>query len=162
MTGDDQPLAYFITWTVYGTFLPGDPRGWRKRRAGSQIAQPLLDHWHRERLKHEVLLLSDQHRVVTKQAIAEICEFRGWRRWADNPRSNHVHLVVTAPGYAGNIVRDQTKAKCTRMLRVMDEGFRDRPVWSRGGDWQCINKDEELELAIQYVEEAQDRMMYER
>ena len=22
------PLAYFLTWTTYGTWLPGDERGW--------------------------------------------------------------------------------------------------------------------------------------
>jgi len=23
-----DPLAYFLTWTTYGTWLPGDERGW--------------------------------------------------------------------------------------------------------------------------------------
>ena len=23
------PLAYHITWTTYGSWLPGDPRGWK-------------------------------------------------------------------------------------------------------------------------------------
>jgi hypothetical protein len=30
----DDPIAYFITWTVYGTHLQGDERGWRRRRKG--------------------------------------------------------------------------------------------------------------------------------
>jgi hypothetical protein len=24
----DEPLAYFLTWTTYGSWLPGDERGW--------------------------------------------------------------------------------------------------------------------------------------
>ena len=32
----DMPLAYFITWTVYGTFLQGDERGWWKIKNGTQ------------------------------------------------------------------------------------------------------------------------------
>ena len=28
----DDPLAYFITWTVYGTFLQGDERWWKARK----------------------------------------------------------------------------------------------------------------------------------
>jgi hypothetical protein len=24
----DEPLAYFLTWTAYGSWLPGDERGW--------------------------------------------------------------------------------------------------------------------------------------
>jgi hypothetical protein len=29
-----DPLAYFLTWTTYGTWLPGDERGWCKRTKG--------------------------------------------------------------------------------------------------------------------------------
>ncbi|MEZ6123881.1 MAG: hypothetical protein R3C49_11970 [Planctomycetaceae bacterium] len=32
---DNEPLAYFITWTVYGSLLQGDDRGWRKRGKGN-------------------------------------------------------------------------------------------------------------------------------
>ena len=39
----DQPLAYFITFTVYGTFLQGDLRLWRSRGKGSQPTQPFLE-----------------------------------------------------------------------------------------------------------------------
>ena len=27
----DEPIAYFITWTSYGTWLPGDERGWWRK-----------------------------------------------------------------------------------------------------------------------------------
>ena len=49
----DDPIAFFITWTVYGTHLQGDERGWRRRRKGDQQPQPRLAQWRRERLKHE-------------------------------------------------------------------------------------------------------------
>ena len=26
-----EPLAYFLTWTTYGTWLPGDERGWSRK-----------------------------------------------------------------------------------------------------------------------------------
>ncbi len=42
---DDEPIAYFITWTVYGTFLQGDVRGWRERQKGEQLPQPRLADW---------------------------------------------------------------------------------------------------------------------
>ncbi len=28
-----DPLAYYLTWPTYGTWLPGDERGWVKRGA---------------------------------------------------------------------------------------------------------------------------------
>ena len=30
----DEPIAYFITWTTYGTWLPGDERGWSRKGDG--------------------------------------------------------------------------------------------------------------------------------
>ena len=156
----DEPLGYFITWTVYGTFLQGDGRWWRKTRQSSQTPQPVLEQWHRDRLKHDVILLSDQHGEVVESEIRSHCEHRQWRLWIANARTNHIHVVVTAPGYAGGKVRDQLKANCTRGLREHDRRFVDRPVWTVGGDWQCLNTDEDLEQAILYAGEAQDRMEY--
>ena len=28
-----EPIAYFLTWTTYGSWLPGDQRGWVQYRA---------------------------------------------------------------------------------------------------------------------------------
>jgi hypothetical protein len=54
-------------------------------------------------------------------------------------------------------VRDQLKANCTRSLRERFAIFRDRPVWTVGGDWRCINSERELHRVIEYDRDAQDR-----
>lgn len=155
---NDEPIAFFITWTVYGTFLQGHERGWRKRRTGQQLPAPRLTQWHRDRLNHAVLLLNNNQRQAVENEVARLAGFRNWHLWTTNARTNHVHTVVTATGYAGSTVRDQLKANCTRVLREQWAQFNDRPVWTTGGDWQCVNTEEELEAVIQYVNEAQDRM----
>ena len=154
---NDEPLAYFITFTVYGTFLQGDARWWRSRCDGTRTPQPLLEQWHRDRLNHDVVLLDDHQREATKAEIERLCQFRGWKLWEANPRSNHVHVVVTAPGYNGAKVRDQIKANCTRVIRERWPQFIERPVWTVGGDWQCVNTEEELDQVILYAGEAQER-----
>jgi REP element-mobilizing transposase RayT len=154
---NDDPIAFFITWTVYGTFLQGDERGWRKWGKGEQKPQPLLANWRSERLIHSIELLDTQQREAVKAEIKRLCEFRGWKLWAHDARTNHVHVVVAAAGFAGSKVRDQLKANCTRVLRKQWPVFVDRPVWTVGGDWQCINTEDELEQVILYVNEAQDR-----
>jgi REP element-mobilizing transposase RayT len=156
----DDPLAFFITWKVYGTHLQGDEHGWRRRRKGDQPPQPRLAAWHRERLKHDVLLLSSEQRVNVEQACQQHCDHRGWRLWAVNARSTHVHAVITAAGYSGKTVRDQLKANCTRALREQEAAFCDRPVWTFGGDWRCINDEDDLEAVCIYVGESQDRMEF--
>lgn len=153
---NDEPLAYFITFSVYGTFLQGDARWWRSRRDGTRSPQPLLEQWHRDRLKHEVILLDTDQRAAVKVEIERFCLFRNWKLWMSNPRGNHVHVVVSASGYSGSKVRDQIKANCTRIIRERWPLFVDRPVWTVSGDWQCINTEDEFEQVIQYAGEAQD------
>jgi REP element-mobilizing transposase RayT len=116
-----------------------------------------LERWHRERLKHKVVLLDFDQRATVHAEIERFCEYRGWKLWMANPRSNHVHVVVMAPGYSGAKVRDQIKANCTRVLRERWPLFVDRPVWTVGGDWRCVNTDEELEQVVMYAGEVQDR-----
>ena len=155
---NDDPLAYFITWTVYGTWLQGDVHGWRRYRGGHEAPQPLLTAWRRERLLYPVIMLDDRTRKIVESEISDHCERRGWKIWIANPRTNHVHVVVSADGVNGAKVRDQLKANCTRGLRENDSCFCDRPVWSRGGDWQCINSEDDLEAVIIYAAEAQERV----
>lgn len=152
-----SPLGLFITWTVYGTFLPGDRRGWRHRSAGDTPDRPLLERWHRNRLNHDVVLLDAEMRDVTEAAIREICEVRTWTLWALSARSNHVHVVVTAPDYKPSLVRDQLKAKATRELRQSFDLWQDRPVWTEKGDIEYLDSDSEIEQCVVYVTEAQDR-----
>ena len=154
---DDEPLAYFITWTVYGTHLQGAASGWKKLGWGEQLPQPLLEQWHRERLNHPIVLLDPDQRRVVEAEVLRHCQHRGWQLWACQARSNHVHVVVTAGPVSGRIVRDQLKANCTRGLREKWSAFRDRLVWTKGGDWQCLNTDESLAGAVEYVQDVQDR-----
>ena len=125
---------------------------------GAQEPQPRLAQWRRERLKHAVLLLTPEQRATAERECQRHCDHRGWRLWAASARSNHVHAVVTAVGYSGKTVRDQFKANCTRGLREQWSVFRDRPVWTVGGDWECINCEDDLDVVCQYVSQAQDRM----
>jgi hypothetical protein len=101
------------------------------------------------------LLTADQRQAVEQQCQAH-CDHRVWKLWAVNARTTHVHCVVTAAGYSGRTVRDQLKANATGALRKQWSAFRDRPVWSHGGDWECINGEGDLEGACCYVRDAQD------
>ena len=151
------PLGLFITCTVYGTFLPGDVRGWRHRVEGGKYCQPRLERWTRDKLKHDIVLLNQSMRDIAEAALREICHFRSWQLWAVSVRTNHIHVVITAPEYAPETVRDQLKAKATRELRSSFAIWNDRPVWSRKGDIQFLDTEDDIEKCAIYVAEAQDR-----
>jgi REP element-mobilizing transposase RayT len=89
--------------------------------------------------------------------LREICAFRSWLLWALAVRSNHIHVVVTAPEYEPALVRDQLKAKATRELRRVFAVWKDRPVWTEKGDIEYLDSEEEIGQCVAYVVEAQDR-----
>lgn len=153
-----DPLAYFITWTVYGTFLPGDPRWWRHKKQGSSAPARGLEQWSKKRLLHPIKLLSPDDRVVCESAIDEICVFRKWKLWARSARTNHVHILVTASAKKPKLVRDQIKAKCTLEIRNANSGFADRPIWTTGGDIEFIDTEDAIPECEIYINDAQDRM----
>ena len=111
-----QPLAYFLTWTCYGTWLPGDDRGWTKWQGGEVIPQPLLADWCRERMNESPVILGSTQRKIVHDTIKRHCELRSWKLHAVNCRSNHCHVVVTANSHHGEQVRDQFKSWCSRTL----------------------------------------------
>ena len=37
-----EPVGFLLTWTTYGTWLPGDERGWIKRGQGVKLPDPVL------------------------------------------------------------------------------------------------------------------------
>jgi REP element-mobilizing transposase RayT len=154
---NETPLAYFITWTIYGVHLQGAVTGWRKRREGEKPPQPLLESWHAERLNHSIELLNTAERVAVETACRLHSEHRNWKLWAVNARSNHVHALISASAHKGVVVRDQLKANCTRAIRELNKLFVDRPVWAVGGDVQFVWTDDELSAVTDYTLIAQDR-----
>jgi len=151
-----EPITLFITWTTYGTWLPGDRRGWRKWQAGEQQPKSLLEAWCRDQMKDEPVLLNLDHRQTVEDVCRRHATIRRWELHATSVRSNHVHVAVTASAEPKK-VRDQFKANATRVLREHPTPITAHKVWTRGGDIQIIDSEEALEQVVLYVNEAQDR-----
>jgi REP element-mobilizing transposase RayT len=155
-------LAFFITWTCYGTFLPGDSRGWTKWHKGEQLPQPLLENWCRERMSETAVLLNAAQRAIVEQAVRDHCQLRGWNLLAVSCRTNHCHVVVAAPNYTGEQVRDQLRSWATRRLKAHqqqcdpDSGDVREHWWTRKGSIRHLFDDESVEAAVSYTAEAQE------
>jgi hypothetical protein len=90
-------LAYHLTWTTYGTWLPGDARGWvRWGENGVKPPEPMREVQAKARLAETPVLLTDEQRALVEQTIRDHCRFRAWTLHAVHARSNHIHVVVTA------------------------------------------------------------------
>jgi REP element-mobilizing transposase RayT len=146
---------YFITWTTYGTWLPGDSRGWKKTGHGEQPPQPRLEEWCRQRLNADPVILSPIQRKKVDQSCRDHVVYRGWKLHAINVRSNHVHVLVMAD-ISRFRVRDQLKAYATRPLRKHPERITSPKIWSRGGDCRIIDDEDGLKQVIDYINNRQD------
>lgn len=159
---NQDPLAYFITWTCYGNFLPGNQRGWTKWHKGDQVPQPLLEDWCRDQMSESLVLLDASQREIVNAVVTQQCEIRGWSLHAVNCRTNHCHVVVTAADYNGEIVRDQFKSWAKRWLKENQRqklGPNQRPRehwWPRKGSVRQLLNEESIEAAVIYTLEAQD------
>ena len=71
-----DPIRLFLTWTTYGTWLPGDNRGWRKEKKGTQRPQPRLEDWCRDQMKDAPVVLTVTQRNEVENIIREHCEIR--------------------------------------------------------------------------------------
>lgn len=150
-----EPLAYFITWTTYGTWLPGDDRGWHRRGMGEQPPSHVFVEMAMAKMREAPFLLSCTDREVVEDTIVKHCEIRHWQLHAASVRSNHVHVVVSALGVHAPAVRDQFKSWCTRNLKL-NHPDRER-FWTEGASCRWINHDDDLQSAVVYTSEAQDR-----
>jgi REP element-mobilizing transposase RayT len=154
-----EPLAYFLTWPTYGTWLPGDERGWVKLHHGHQLPDLPREMEAAARMAQGACRLSEQERSLVEQTVKEHCVIRGWMLHAINCRSNHLHLVVTADRHP-DVVRDQLKAWTSRKLKelqrksTLDLSVRTK-WWAERGSRRYINDETSLEAAIQYVRDGQ-------
>ena len=163
-------LAYFLTWTTYGTWLPGDERGWVERGKGFQSPSRIRKVEAEAIMTEDACRLDAEQRIIVEDTVKDHCRIRGWELHTVNARSNHVHAVVAA-NEAPKIVRNQLKAWCTRNLK---ENVRNRsrvracgprsngnaPIrkkwWTEGGSIRLLDDEVSLESAILYVLEGQD------
>jgi len=153
-----DPLAFFLTWTAYGSWLPGDSRGWVDSRGGVHGPEPRRQALALRRMAEEAVKFDHVQRVAVEEAITAHCRVRGWHLHAVECRSQHVHVVVTAVDSAADDVMKQFKSWATRALKAItgDRGLSSRiRWWTEGGSRRQIFCEGDLASVVAYVRECQ-------
>ncbi len=147
-------IAYFSTWTTYGTWLPGDERGWFEGGRGWREPDQRRSFSSALLMSADAIVLTTEQRELVEGVIAEHSTIRGWELHAVNCRTNHVHVVVSAGDRPIEIPREQYKSRATRRLTEQCGGA--RTVWWTERGWDVyIDDDMELAAVVQYVLEGQ-------
>lgn len=150
------PLAYFITFHTYGTWLPGDPRGSVDAHHciyGTPYVGGRSERRHAasgQRLAHPPIELRPEERTVVLRTTQEVCWHRGWDLHAVNVQVNHVHAVIRADHSPERVMND-LKAWSTR--RVIEAGLRAHGthIWVRHGSTRSLWRLEVVSAACAYV-----------
>ena len=151
--------AYLITFTTYGTWVHGDERGSVDREhnvPGTALLSPSAP---RRRMvtglmKSNEVKLSREQRTVVRETIERVCAHFDWELHAVNVRTNHVHVVVSAPESPERVM-NVLKSWTTRALvaaKLVKSGFK---MWTRHGSTRYLWKARDVRTACQYVCEGQ-------
>jgi REP element-mobilizing transposase RayT len=157
-----DPLAYFLTWHTYGTWLHGDSAGSIDAQHNQYGSDRIGDHPKRlerarDRLKHPPVVLNNKARQAVEDLIAQHCTHRRWRLHAQAVQSNHVHVVVTAAATKPEQVVRQLKQWATRRLREQAMVQNDHKVWADHASTRYLFDEMSLHRAVRYTLESQNR-----
>ena len=148
-------LAYFITFTTYGTWLHGSEKGSVDREHNAYGGPLVAPDEHRERAMKEAMVqppyvLGATEREVVCRAIVALCAERGWALLAVHVRSNHVHVVVSAERDPERIMSDM-KGRASRDLTRAGFDSTERKRWTRHGSTKHLFREDEVADKIDYT-----------
>lgn len=158
-----EPLAYFITFTTYGTWLHGRAEG-SVDRGHNVPGTPFLpsntnqESDRRKRMRQPEYVLDEVRRQVVLRTILEVARHRGWTPWAVHVRSNHAHVVVSAAARPEKVMSD-FKAWASRRLREEFGEDADRDRWTQHGSTRYLWTETALAEKVAYVVEGQGNPM---
>jgi hypothetical protein len=163
-------LAYFITFTTYGSWLHGSAKGkgsvdleHNGYRTPFVAPDAQREQAAREAMSQPPYAMSAAERDVVCRAIMDLSHERSWVLLAVHVRSNHVHIVLSADREPGRLMSD-LKARASRDLTRAGFGDATRRRWTRHGSTRHLFKEAEVPAAVRYTLDGQGERMacYER
>ena len=162
--------GYHLIWTVYGWWLPNDPRGSTSREIRRAELAPLGElHYGRKRLqpagrllaafhdaargllRHELLKLSDSDTAVIADAMAEVIRRQAYTCYACAIMPDHVHLLIRKHKHRAEEMIENFQEASRLWLREAGLRAADHPVWG-GPGWKVYQDSrEDMERTIRYI-----------
>src|SRR5438552_16605871 len=105
----DELFALHITWTCYGTRLPGDARGYvsntllaprgylpKVNTPGSPVTanDPITHEYAKSLQKWDTVYLNTEFAKVAAEALIAAAAKRGWRLVRGAIMADHIHVVI--------------------------------------------------------------------
>jgi REP element-mobilizing transposase RayT len=157
---------WLLTSTTYGTWLPGDRRGFvspmeigvgphvRHNRPGTPYDQDLSGYVRNaaRNLKCAPIFLSSAQAETLLAQFRETARIRGWRLFGAAVMASHVHIVVGVPGdpEPESLLRD---FKCYGSLKLNKTWTKPASGtwWTESGSKRKLPTDSAVVAAVEYV-----------
>jgi REP element-mobilizing transposase RayT len=168
----NQPLviAYHVMWTLYGWWLPNDPRGSTPRlikndylaelgalhfgRKSVQPASRQLREFYqsaKQVLVHELLSFSPNEFATVAEALGDAIAERKYTCYACVIMPDHVHLVIRKHRDTAEEMIDNLQSLSRKRLgHLRPVGH---PLWATGGWRVFIEHPDEVWRTIRYVDQ---------
>jgi REP element-mobilizing transposase RayT len=170
--------GYHLIWTIYGFWLPNDPRGSTSTEIRVEMIKSLGEiHYGRKRvqpssaelreffaqvrdiLKHPVLIFDDGEIELVGKTIGEEIARKGYTCYACAVMPDHVHLLIRRHrDKAEQMIQHFQQATRTALI---DAGKRaaPHPVWTAGPGWKgFLNTCADFEREIEYIRQNPDKI----
>lgn len=163
--------GYHLIWTLYGFWLPNDPRGSTSTDVRVVPIQELGEHHYGRKehqpssqelrdflksasdaLAHEVYILDDAEIALVGAALGNHIRDKGYVCYACAVMPDHVHILIRRHDHRAEdmIAGLQEKARSA----LVEAGNRpvNHPVWTDGSGWKTfINSRRQFEKEIKYI-----------
>jgi REP element-mobilizing transposase RayT len=168
-----QPLiiAHHLMWTLYGWWLPNDPRGSTSHTIRNDLVAELGEvHYGRKRiqpagkcirtfydqaagvLKHPLMAFSLDEFPNVAAALGDAIHQCNYTCYATAVMPDHVHLVIRKHRHLAEEMIENIQSLSRK--RLIEAGLRvsNHPTWTHGGWKVFLDHPQEVRRTIDYVE----------
>lgn len=157
---------WLITSSTYGTWLPGDQRGFVSRvrtdNAQHEIYNipttpytsdsPALHQWQKQQLSGQPVLLTQPQAELVLTQFQETASYRGWILLVAAVMANHFHVVLSVPGDPEpNRLMKDLKAYASRRLNQEHGKPTGNRWWTRNGSTRKLPHETSVRGAVRYT-----------
>jgi REP element-mobilizing transposase RayT len=164
-------VGYHLIWTLYGWWLPNDPRGSSSHEIrveriadlgelhhGRKRVQPLPEELREfylkaeAVLKHQLLILSDDGIQIVADSFAKAIREAQYTCYACAIMPDHVHALIRRHRDKAEVMIERLQIESRAAL--IEAGLRppEHPVWGGPGWKRFLNTREDIERIVRYIE----------
>ncbi len=157
---------WFLSWTTYGSRLPGDARGFVSNvwsEFGPEVRHnipgtpfdadiPALERYARSQLKCPAIFLNQEQAELLLDQFIETANYRSWQLLATAIMANHCHIVVGVPGDPDpKTLLGDFKSYGSRKLNSHWQTPVSDTWWTESGSKRRLKYESSVYAAVRYV-----------